>query len=391
LQDSPIAEQPLHVLPTRPKTERWIWFLISSPVVMLHQPTRKDPTPRFPPSLSPDAIPNSWVVFAAPFETKDKHPMFSEVTTTQSVIVHPLQIDVLSCSNHNAPRATQSNHNIIRSPFLPSSFNSAGIQPPQKPDPNVFSVWRQDYDFCKHGVPAFEVSGSADRIAFIEALNREWLERDDILCAKDLEGYGSLIFDNADDSDGDADSESSCSQTSMVHRPMKRSGHRRGHSNSENKSPLAHKSRGIGNGLGATSNQVKSRQIGDSSLTRREEKWWGEVKEKLTEDAARWRRIRAAMTRGACRVIARFDMDEDEQPSSGDSSGSSDGLVTGARGGIIGRKRSLRPSMRSSGRLTKKKSLSSGLGIEMDQSECEAQQETERGRSRTSRWEQTSF
>lgn len=336
---------------------------------MLHKPTQQDPVPRLPENLPQSTVPNSWMVFAAPFETKDKHPTSHEVTITQSVSVFPPQLDVLLCSNPSPLQIIWPNLTSAGPPFFSCPSNFANMPLAQTPQSSILPVIRQDYDFCKHGSPAFEVCDSPSRTIFLDKINPSGLGYGHFLCAKDVEGYESLQFDEPNDSDGDADIERSVIPLGNERKSGKRNkhdGHGRHFSDAENQSPLAHKDRGLGNGIASIMNQVKAREGSNSAMRKREEKWWDEVREKFIQDAARWKKIKEAMARGACRVIARFEVNEEAQPGSGDSSNSSN---SGYSGGIRGARARGRGSSQKSSQSAKKRSFASGLGSETDMGE----------------------
>ncbi|RDW65030.1 hypothetical protein BP6252_10681 [Coleophoma cylindrospora] len=213
-----------------PRTERWIWFLLSRPLISYQDPlppNTKSTSTRTPPNCPSRSY---WVVIAAPL---------AHVTSYAPTSEHISKPTQQPSTGPHAKRITR----------------------------------RRDFDFSHSGVPLFEFSSESDP-TFADGVPFLSVEK---MTSWSAEEHGAYTVE----------------EYAEVHEQWARSDAAWDEESGERKRDMRGKAEQPAAAKG---------------------RWWSEFYAKMYEDSRRWGRIRAAMARGKCRVVVRWEEMDAELP-----------------------------------------------------------------------------
>lgn len=227
----------------KPAAERWIWFLISRPLVTFdyRDASAVSPTssgaqgyPKPPPNF-PQPVPSSWLVFAAPLSNVTEYPEITE------------RVD----------------NSLLRT----ASYDSPGAKKAKLATSKIGK--RRDFDFSHSGIPLFEFN-TADDFPFSTTPALTFLSIENIAGWQANDAYKV--------------------RTTEEYAELRENWHAKGGDGLDSKGQARLDSEG--------SKELPSPFRGT---------WWEEFFRKMYDDNRRWGNIKTAMAKGKCRIIARWE------------------------------------------------------------------------------------
>jgi hypothetical protein len=244
------------------ETQHWILFSISCPLVTFSQlaistvANSTNPEARLGPPDLPLPAPKSWLMFAAPIEHVTAHPATKDTLASRTL--------------------------ASRSIFSPYALSNSS---------NLRTVLRYDFDFSGIFSPIFEFKPNLGR--------HNWLASDlsiEELRSKFLGVRGVRAYDPAADTIVSPVHESPVSPTASECVNPKDDPEYCEEDSKGLKALIAQERK---------AHEEKEKHLAELQLAMARNKWWHEVRDGFAADAKAWQRIREAMARGCCRVVAR--------------------------------------------------------------------------------------
>ncbi|KAI9746086.1 MAG: hypothetical protein M1818_000767 [Claussenomyces sp. TS43310] len=350
----PSPNQPPDSMPSRPKLERWIWFLLSLPLISV-SPDLDGEAGALPPGFPAEALQTFWVCFAAPIQTEQQSCMYPyDMEPVQNVGIHPPVIEAIyarATAFDQGSKADTTIPNRSSNPAAPYPISSSTLKehlPRQtfergptfrcgrphvvkRAQRDVIRAKRFDLDFSKHGIPAFEFTPTCFRRpleTFRDGLGSA-LEGKDFVGAQGITSFKAYVDGWEEEGQNLDNPMSLLHPTRLLRSPgagRKFSGDsfvrlngaeganwRSGDGISDaageddvsaEKSP--HPMSAEGGALAQTASKTSAERP-KRRMAAAEMLWWEHVKAQLWQDAHRWEKVKEAMAHGCCRVIARVE------------------------------------------------------------------------------------